>query len=328
MSEPPAPQSTLFELAESPIEAVAPNPAEVSLAAQLPRELYFGGMTWSYPGWAGVVYARTHSEKVLAARGLSAYARKPLLRVVEIDRTYYQPLAAADLHDYAAQVPAEFKFLVKAHEACTIARYPEHARYGRSRGQDNPLFLDPDYASRVVIEPLVGLGTKLFGLLFQFSPQGPLPPREFPERLHAFLSRLPRGVTYAVELRDAALLTSEYAAALAATGAIHCHNAWTFMPSVLEQAKRLSPPSRRPLLLRWLLKRNHRYEQAKQRFAPFSRIVEADLGTRNEVASLVRKALASGVSACVLVDNKAEGCAPESIVELARAIVAPALTRV
>jgi uncharacterized protein YecE (DUF72 family) len=322
MSEQPEPRATLFDLPKPEIEPAALSAAEVNLAAQLPRNLYFGAMTWSYPGWAGVVYARKHSEKQLAAHGLSAYARKPLLRAAEIDRTYYEPLTAAAFREYAAQVPAEFRFLVKAHEACTVARFPQHARYGRARGQLNPLFLDAEYTTRAVVEPLAGLGDKLFGVLFQFSPQGPLPPHEFPARLHEFLAQLPRGVTYAVELRDAELLSADYAAALADVGAIHCHNAWTFMPSVIEQAKRLSPPSRRPLLVRWLLRRNDRYEQANQRFAPFSRIVEADLDTRNEVASLVAKALASQVPTCVLLDNKAEGCAPDSIVQLALAIAA------
>jgi hypothetical protein len=92
------------------------------------------------------------------------------------------------------------------------------------------------------------------------------------------------------------------------------------MPSVLTQAKQLPKETRRPLLVRWLLRRNERYEQASERFLPFSRIVEEDPDTRAEVASLVSKALRNNVPSCVLLDNKAEGCAPQSVTLLARAL--------
>lgn len=314
-------QPALFEQVEQPLAAVKPSAEERGLAAALPQRLHMGAMTWSYPGWTGVVYANPHGERVLAARGLSAYCRLPLLRAAEIDRSYYEPLTAASFARYARQVPSDFRFLVKAHEDCTVARYPLHARYGRKRGQDNPRYLDADYAARAVVEPLAGLGGKLAALLFQFSPQGGQSPAAFAEQLHRFLRRLPSGVLYAVELRNPELLGEPYAAALADTGAVHCHNAWTFMPSVLAQARLLPKQTRRPLILRWLLRRNERYNEASQRFSPFSRIVAEDPDTRAEVAALVAKALQNDVPACVLLDNKAEGCAPQSVTLLARALV-------
>jgi uncharacterized protein YecE (DUF72 family) len=315
------PQASLFELAAPQIEPVAASEAQLQLAAALPKHLHLGGMSWSYPGWTGVVYERANSEKQLAAYGLTAYARQPLLRAAEIDRSYYEPLASAVFRAYAEQVPDDFRFLVKAHEECTVQQFPLHARYGKKRGQLNPRFLDPEYAARAVVEPLSGLGHKLFALLFQLSPQAPGEPGAFAERLHAFLGQLPVGPTYAVELRNAELLTPEYASALADAGAIHCHNAWTYMPSVLTQAKRLTPNTRRPLLIRWLLKPHDRYEQANARFEPFDRIRLEDPHTRAEVATLAARALAHDVPACVLVDNKAEGCAPLSIDTLAQAIL-------
>jgi uncharacterized protein YecE (DUF72 family) len=277
-------------------------------------------MSWSYPGWQGVVYQRPHPDRELAAYGLTAYAKQPLLRAAEIDRSYYEPLSAAALREYASQVPSDFRFVVKAHEDCTVECYPMHARYGKKRGLQNERYLDPDYASRAVVEPLAGLGDKLHSLLFQFSPMPQSDARQFAERLHRFLRGLPRGPVYAVELRNDTLLTRQYGQALADAGAIHCHNAWTYMPSVLEQARSLPPQTRKPLLVRWLLKRGSRYEQANTRFEPFSKLQEEDLETRGEVASLVDKALAHDVPVCALVDNKAEGCAPASITLLARAL--------
>ena len=313
-------QESLFELSAPQIQAVAPTPEQLALAQALPKQLLLGGMSWSYPGWTGVVYERQSSEKQLAAHGLTAYARQPLLRAAEIDRSYYEPLPAEVYRGYAEQVPEDFRFLVKAHEECTVQQFPRHARYGKKRGEMNARFLDVEYAKRAVIEPLSGLGDKLFALLFQFSPEAPGEPEHFAERLHVFLRQLPSGITYAVELRNRELLTSDYGAALADAGAIHCHNAWTFMPSVIAQAKQLSPKTRRPLLIRWLLKQHDRYEDANARFAPFDRLRLEDPHTRGEVAALTARALSHDVPACVLLDNKAEGCAPISIVHLAKAV--------
>ncbi len=317
-------QPALFALPERSIEPLQPTAAQRALAATLPKALHMGAMTWSYPGWQGVVYKRAHSAKDLAALGLTAYAAQPLLRAAEIDRSYYEPLPASVFETYASQVPDDFRFVVKAHEDCTVDRYPQHARYGKKRGLANEHYLDAEYAARAVVEPLVGLGDKLHSLLFQFSPVVPAPDeaaqRQFADRLFDFLSELPRGITYAVELRTEALLTPQYASALADSGAIHCHSAWTYMPSVLEQARKLPPGTRRPLLVRWLLRRGERYEQANARFEPFSGLKDEDPGTRDEVATLVSKALAHNVPTLTLVDNKAEGCAPPSIELLAKAL--------
>jgi len=241
---------------------------------------------------------------------------------VEIDRSYYDPLSSESFRGLAEQVPEGFRFLVKAHQACTIQRFPQHARYGKKRGGENPLFLDAAYASEAVIGPtLEGLGVKLSGLLFQFSPEDFGAPQRFAERLQSFLAGLPKGVTYAVELRNPSLFTPAYAAALAAGGAVHCHNAWGELPSVLAQAKALPPVARRPLVVRWLFPPGDSYAAASERLAPFDRIVAEDVTRRAAIARLVANALRHDVPALVLVNNDAEGCAPESIERLARAIV-------
>ena len=117
-----------------------------------------------------------------------------------LTRTYYRPMTAAQFADYAAQVPESFRFLVKAHEYCTLAGFGDHPRYGTRRGQPNSLFLDPHYATQEVIGPFTdGLKDKAGPLLFQFSPQDYTSlagPGSFVERLYQFLDRLPRGPLY------------------------------------------------------------------------------------------------------------------------------------
>jgi uncharacterized protein YecE (DUF72 family) len=315
-------QHSLFALPPRAI-AAAPQPAEVhALAERIPPTVRFGTMSWSYPGWTGIVYGANVTPKDLADHGLTAYAKHPLFRAVEIDRTYYEPLRDTALRSYAEQTPDDFRFVVKAHEACTLRQFPKHARYGKRRGETNDRYLDPAYAADACVAPMVqGLGSKAAALLFPFPPQDVAEKAEaFAARLHDFLRRLPAGVTYAVELRNKHLFTADYVAALADVGAVHCHNAWPGMPPVLAQLKRTPPPARRLLLVRWLMREGDAYEKAAERYAPFDKLVEEDTPNRAVIARASSGAAAHGVPAIVLVDNKAEGCAPESIVRLAREI--------
>jgi uncharacterized protein YecE (DUF72 family) len=302
----------------SVVGAVAPPAEVVELARRLPAGLYFGGSTWSFPGWAGLVYDRTWPAGRLARHGLAAYARHPLLRAAGIDRTHYRPLPAEELAAYAAAVPLDFLFLVKAHDACTLARFPDHPRYGAERGHPNPRFLDAAYAAGEVVAPYAaGLGAKGGALLFQFAPQELGSPPRFAARLHGFLTALPRGPLYAVELRNRELLTADYAAALAAAGACHCFNVHPRMPDVRIQAH-LTAVAAAPLTVgRWLLGSGATYEAAGKRFAPFNRLAAPDPGARRALAELARQALAAGRRFLLTVNNNAEGCAPLSIAALA-----------
>lgn len=316
-------QATLFALPPRVLDAAPPDASHVALAEQLSPLVRLGTMSWSFPGWKGLIYGSDVSSKSLAELGLGAYSQHPLLRAIEIDRSYYEPLSSDALGAYAEQVPDGFRFLLKAHEACTVRRFPNHARYGKARGSLNPRFLDAAYASDVVIEPARhGLGERLGAILFQFPPAAENgTPESFASELGAFLAALPAGVTYAIELRNSELLVPEYAAALESTGAIHCHNVWSAMPSIAFQAKQLPKSARHPLLVRWLLRPGDEYSAARERYAPFSNIVDADEQSRGRIARLVARAARHGVPALVLVNNKAEGCAPGSIFRLASAIV-------
>src|SRR3954471_12622903 len=119
-ANPATPQGTLFDLPERAIDAAPAPPEHVELGARLPSEVRLGTMSWSFPGWRGLVYAQDAPTGSLAELGLTAYGKHPLLAAVEIDRSYYEPLGEEILRAYAAQVPAGFRFLVKAHEACSV----------------------------------------------------------------------------------------------------------------------------------------------------------------------------------------------------------------
>lgn len=290
-------------------------------AAKLPEGVYLGTSSWSFPGWKGLVWAEEHSEQVLARKGLSAYARHPLFRTVGIDRTHYAPVDADTLKAYAQVVPEGFRFLTKAHEACTLAVYPTHPRYGAQRGQKNPLFLDAAYARDHVVAPFVeGLGATAGPLVFQMAQQ-PLEqlggtPRKFAERLYRFLRDLPKGPMYAVEVRNAQLLTKDYRAALKAAGALPVISSIPQMPPPLSQPV----DEGGPLIVRWMLTPHHTYESALEAYRPFDKLVDPDLTVRRQIARLVREAKARGYPAWVIANNKAEGSAPLTLLELAKVL--------
>jgi len=296
-----------------------------ALGDQLPPGLHLGTSSWTFPGWKGLVFDREATPARLSREGLAAYAQHPVLRTVGVDRTFYAPIPAATFAEYAAQVPPGFRFLVKAHEACTLARWPLHARYGDVRGQPNVRFLDAAYATDFVVAPCVeGLGEKAGPIVFQLPPQdvqelgGAAP---FVERLHAFLSALPRGPLYAVEVRNEALMTEALAQALADVGAAPVLAVWKNLPPVERQTVRMRALQAPALVARWMLPPNLDYEEARRRYFPFDRLVDEDVRTREALARVATAALNLGRPVFITLNNKAEGSAPLSAVQLARSVV-------
>jgi uncharacterized protein YecE (DUF72 family) len=301
------------------------GPAEVpeeleAVARRLPETLRLGTSSWSFPGWEGIVYDRHQSQRVLARHGLEAYARHPLLRAVGIDRTYYRPVGADDFAVYAASVPADFRFLVKADRMLTSPVDP--SRYGVRT--DNPLFLDPEHAKSQVVAPMMeGLREKAGPLLFQFSPMSPAAAGgtgRFLDRLHDFLTALPSGPLYAVELRTPAFLGDDYVRVLESTGAAHCFNVHPAMTPLDRQLGKISPFHQPVLVVRWMLHDGLKYEVAKDRYEPFHRIVDEDRVSRERIAVAVLDALVAERLAFVIANNKAEGSAPLTLFRLAERI--------
>lgn len=318
------PQLGLFDDTPTPgVAPVAPAavPAELAEAAtRLPAGLRLGTSSWSFPGWAGIVYDRQASQTALAQHGLAAYARHPLLRTVGLDRTFYRSIPAAEFRAYAEAVPDDFRFLVKADRLLTSVTDPAETSI---RGS-NPRFLDAAWAIDEVIGPLVeGLGDRAGPLLFQFPPTAPSlvgGSGAFVERLHRFLDELPPGPLYAVELRTPAFLTQAYVDALDATGAAHCYTVHPAMSSLDEQLRVVRHFEQPALVVRWMLHAGLRYEVAKERYEPFDRIVDEDAESLGRITVSVLDALIAERNVFVVVNNKAEGSAPLSVFRLARRI--------
>lgn len=332
-SLPDTPQGFLFDdlppPADATVQPATPSAEVVELSHRLHERwqgrLHLGTSSWNFSGWSGLVWQRDYPEPRLSREGLPAYAAHPLFRTVSLDRAFYRPLDAAGYAGLAAQVPNGFRFVVKA--AAMVTDAVQRDGGGRAE-RSNPLFLNPQTALEQCLRPAVaGLGEKLGVLVFQLSPLPTVWLEDHAllesglERLWGrLLPELPAGSRLALELRDPELLQPRLAALLKAHGVRYCLGLHDRMPPIERQLPLLRATWPGDLVCRWNLQRGQQYGRAKDLWAPFDKLAAPDLPTRDALARVIRGTLAAGHSAFVTVNNKAEGCAPCSVLELARAL--------
>lgn len=234
--------------------------------------------------------------------------------------------------ELAAQVPADFRFVIKAPGLVTDALLRDGAGRGTKVNED---FLNPGRARLDFVEPaLAGLGTKLGVLLFQISP---LPSSwwkrlpELIERLHTMLNAIRHvreqapDVIVAVEVRDGQWLTPLFTQVLRENCTTYGLGLHAKMPPIEEQLPILRALWPGPLVCRWNLNPLHGafgYEEAQRQYSPYDRLVDPDPGTRAALAKVIAGTVGAGQPAYVALSNKAEGSAPLSVMALARAVQA------
>lgn len=292
----------------------ADEPEVRALAARVPAHVRFGTSSWTFPGWAGLVYPGRPSERELKDRGLELYARYPLFRTVGIDRSYYRPLDAATLQRYAAQLPAGFSCVSKVWSGVTAAVDP------RTR-EPNPGFLDAALFESEVLRPMAeDFGDHAGPFVFELSPlrRSELPrPGVFEKKLDAFLSALPRDFDYAVELRNRELFTHSYLDVLGSHGVGHVFSFWERMPTIGEQLRAPDVLTAPVAVARLLIPPGQRYADRKRDLAPFDRIVDPQEEMRADIVRLSEACALLGKVLFVIVNNKAEGSSPLTIRALA-----------
>jgi uncharacterized protein YecE (DUF72 family) len=327
-------QPGLFEQPGAPPKRQKPAPGEVRpfwdspllQVPALPTDIRLGTSSWFFPGWRGLVYEGVHPQTALSKKGLAAYAQIPMLRTVSLDRTFYAPITTIEYARYATQTPDHFSFVVKA--PALVCDAVIRGEDGRGK-VPNPHFLDPGIAARELVVPcLEGLEAKAGPLVFQVSPL----PRSLVEesqmlieRLAAFFAALPRQLgkqepIYALELRNAELLTPRLMRMLREQGVRYCVGLHDRMPEVERQEAALAAldgETPGDLVVRWNLHRGFLYQAAKQRYEPFDKLVDEDPDTRRILARMAAKAFKAGRKVWITANNKAEGSAPLSLAKLA-----------
>jgi len=300
-----------------------PSPELVALGSRIPASIEFGTSTWTYDGWTGDVYHRAY-RGAQPARRLEEYARYPLFRTVGIDSAFYEPPSEEALAAYARALPAGFLCVSKVWDRITARRFNQDPRWGNLAGQRNPDFLNAALFKEAVLGPYRRAFSDHAGpFVFEFQAMRgkDLPePTRWAEELDAFLKELPRDFRYAVELRNAELLTEVHGAVLARHGVAHVFNSWNEMPRIGEQ---LELPWTFPAgftVARGLLRPGRRYADAVKLFEPYERIRDPQPEVRHDLLRLVAEALRRRIDALILVNNRLEGNAPGTIRALAAAL--------
>jgi uncharacterized protein YecE (DUF72 family) len=277
--------------------------------------VYFGGSSWKYPGWKGMVYNRTYpSKQVFDRECLAEYSE--IFPTVCADFALYDfpdPEKMRLLHD---QTAGEFRISLKVTDRITISRYPDLPRHGTRRGKENPDFLRLELFEDAFLAPLAQLGEKLGAIIFEFStfyPSSTVNRAHFVELLDRFLARLPKGYAYAVEIRNRDFLTEDYLAMLHSHGVAHVLNNWTRMPPILEQVQVSGILTAGFSVARALLRPGRTYQEAVDLFSPYERIAEENPELRLGLAESARRCLREGRTLYAYVNNRAEGNSPKTI---------------
>ncbi len=295
-----------------------------ALAGRLPATIRFGTSSWTYPAWEGLIYSRRFPATGAGPAMLAEYARWPLFRTVGIDSFFYAPPAPRMLEAYAGALPAGFPCVSKVWERITTHTFTS-PRERQHRGEVNPDWLNADLFIGEVLAPLREHFASHTGpLVFEFTPiarTAGLPAAEFAERLDRFLGALPTEFRYATEIRNEEFLTPEYFAVLRNHHVAHVFNSWTRMPSIGEQLLLHDAITADFVVARALLRPGRSYAKAVESFAPYDRIKEPLPELRRDLAALVQTAIDLRLAAYVVVNNRAEGCAPLTIAAVVRRLL-------
>ncbi len=279
------------------------------------KGIRFGTSSWKYQGWKGQLYNKQYENKrTFEQNSLAEYSE--LFTTVSGDFALYafpDPGQMKVMHDSTTK---DFKVSLKVTDRITIKRYPNMPRYGTNAGKENPDFLNVELFEDAFLKPLDELKGKRGAIIFEFStffPESDMTHERFVKALDDFLTRLPKGYEYAIELRNKEFLTSEYLHILQGHQAAHVLNNWTRMPSIKEQIQIAGILTAPFTVARALLKPGRSYEQAVEMFQPYDRIKEENPELRMGLVESVRKCLAESKTLYVYVNNRAEGNSPKTI---------------
>lgn len=283
--------------------------------------IFIGTSSWKYPGWCGLIYDEqryltrgTFSEAKFNKTCLTEYAET--FRTVCVDAGYYQFPTQGYIGGMCEQVPEEFKFAFKVTDEITIKKFPGLPRFGARAGTMNPNFLNAEMFRRLFLAPCEPFRSKIGPLIFEFSTfhkhefeHG----RDFVAVLDQFLTALPKGWEYGVEIRNKAWLQPEYLAVLRSRGVAHVFNNWTRMPSVGEQIAIEGSETTDFTVSRFLLKPGRTYEAAVEAFSPYTEVKERVDEARTAAEKILEASFVKKRKGYLYVNNRLEGSAPFTI---------------
>lgn len=290
----------------------------LSIPEPFARHLRIGTCSWKYDSWKGLYYDL--EKRYRADDYLPDYARH--LDSVEIDQWFWSLFPTglrlpekSTVESYAASVPDDFTFTVKAPNAITLTHYyaKQPARYAAYANQPNEHFLSPDLLHRF-LERLDPLGKKLGPVMFQFEylNRKKMPSRDaFLDRFSRFIDAAPRGYQYAVEPRNPAYFSAPFFERLAERNVGFVYLEGYYMPPIGEVFEKFRPATAPFGVIR--LHGGDRLEIEQSTGEVWDRIVAPKPEGIEAAVRIVAENARRGVQTFLNVNNHFEGSAPLTI---------------
>jgi uncharacterized protein YecE (DUF72 family) len=282
-----------------------------------------GTCSWKYPSWAGLVYSGA-----AGADYLRQYAQR--WRTVEIDQWFWTLPEPATAAEYAAAVPADFRFTVKLPNALSLTHF--YRKKGEAELRPNPQFLSAPLFEDV-LERLAPLAGRVGALMLQFEylNRQKMPSRgEFIARLAGFLDEVrgarlggealfdgggDDGPRLGVEVRNPAWLDASWFEFLAARGLASVFLQGYYMPPVTDVYGKARGKLGGATVVR--LHGPDREGMEKASGERWDRIIAPKDAELQAIASMILDMADHGLTVYLNVNNHYEGSAPLTIEKLA-----------
>jgi uncharacterized protein YecE (DUF72 family) len=265
------------------------------------RGVYIGTSSWKYAGWCGQLYDREKyitrgkfAESRFERECLAEYAT--VFKTVCVDAVYYRFPDFKYLVGMMSQVPSDFNFAFKVTDEITVKKFPKLARFGDRAGKPNDHFLNADLFEGAFVKVFESFPHKVGLFIFEFSRFYPTDyehGRDFIADLDRFLTGIPPGWPYGVEMRNKNWLRPDYFEVLRKHNVAHVFNSWSEMPPVTEQMS-LQGSRTSPNLsaARFLLKPGRKFDDAVKLFSPYVHIKDPYPDAHAAAAALINETLA------------------------------------
>jgi len=174
------------------------------------KYIHFGTCSWKYDSWRGIIYPESDKFNYL-----EEYAKH--YDTVEIDQWFWSLFgekiklpSRKDVIDYNNSVPDNFRFTIKAPNSITLTHH-----YKKSKTAElipNPFFLSNELYEEF-LESIKELHSKIGMIMFQFeylNKQKMSSQQEFLVRMKEFISKIPKDIPVAIEVRNPNYLNEMY----------------------------------------------------------------------------------------------------------------------
>jgi uncharacterized protein YecE (DUF72 family) len=287
------------------------------LKALAADNIWIGTSSWKYEGWLGQIYSRDRymsrgrfSQKRFEQECLAEFAET--FPIVCGDFSFYQFPSPEFWQRLFSTAPPSLKFVLKVPEEVTVEVFPKHARYGPRASMVNESYLNANALAALFLEPLEPYRDRIAAFVFEFGQRG-ADPREFVNHIDPFLSALPSGFRYSVEVRNREYLQPRYFDCLRAHGVAHVLNSWTRMPPLSEQMETPGSFDADFTVVRALLRPGRAYEDAVESFAPYRELRDENPEARDALREVIERMREERKAAYIFINNRFEGNAPETI---------------